>query len=210
MFDKDFFFNSLIRKDQILVCDFDGVFVDSINLKGECFVNIFSKVDLEMRNRIIEHHINNQSLDRFEKIKIYYFWINGFKISSEKLSFLVNKFGNICEELLIQKKPSKFITSLLKFRKGKKNFIVTKSVSKEVNFYLEKFKLDIYINHIFDSKIKKHNALKQIISSNRIESFDLVYIGDNESDKISSDMVNCKFIFYKAGTLNFEEKFFRN
>ena len=73
---------------------------------------------------------------------------------------------------------------------------------------MQKFKLDIYINKIFDFKTDKDKALKKIISSNRINSFDLIYIGDNKTDKIASEKASCNFIYYKVGLLNNEEKFF--
>ena len=103
MSNKYFFLDSLIKKYKILVCDFDGVFVDSINLKRTMFRKIIHSNRFGNTKKIINHHLDNQHLDRFEKIKIYYYWIYGYEIENEKLNFLANKFGNICNQLLNQK-----------------------------------------------------------------------------------------------------------
>lgn len=201
------FFNQIIKEDSILALDFDGVFLDSLELKGEAFADLFVNNESRVRKDIINHHLNNPSLTRNEKIKIYYSWFNKKKISFNILNRLLNTFAKDVSGKILKIKPSKFILGLLKFRLESSNYIITRSIEDEVSEYLYKYSLDKYIRRIYDCKYKKTEALILISECNGVNPEQITFIGDSVQDKESADLVGSKFIFYKNGLLKNEDYF---
>ena len=192
----------------ILILDYDGVFVDSLDIKGDAFIKIFNKIDKELSEKIKSHHLANPSLTRYEKIKIYYYWNFNRNIKTKELSNLSFKFAKYTIDKLLKKKPSKFISSLLELRSDKFNYIATRSVKSEVNEYISKFNLDKYVNKIFDNRTSKEEIILNIANTHKINPYSIVYIGDSKEDRAVSENTGCKFIFYKTGEFNHESLFF--
>ena len=61
-----------IKKKDCIIWDFDGVIKDSVNIKGELFVNLFINENKFIKEKIYKHHQENGGLSRVEKLKIYY------------------------------------------------------------------------------------------------------------------------------------------
>tara|TARA_B100002051_G_C16720503_1_gene632128 strand:- start:317 stop:949 length:633 start_codon:yes stop_codon:yes gene_type:complete len=202
------FFNKLISNDEILVCDFDGVFVDSLDIKGKAFASLFENNLNSNYEKIFEHHLKNPSLTRNEKISIYYKWSYNKLITDLELQKFLKKFANITLDQILNVKPSQFIISLLKSRISKKNYILTRSCHEEVFNYIKEHDLFRFIELILDNKYNKKEGLLKIANINKVNPQNIVFIGDSYFDKKAADEIGCKFIFYKVGEL--KEVFFNN
>ena len=51
-----------------IIFDFDGVIVESINVKKEAFEKLYQKYGDEIVYKVIAHHMANGGMSRFEKI----------------------------------------------------------------------------------------------------------------------------------------------
>ena len=49
--------------------DFDGVILESLNAKGEAFVELFSEQPKLLLEKILNHHLKNGSLPRSKKFR---------------------------------------------------------------------------------------------------------------------------------------------
>ena len=52
--------------------DFDGVIVDSLGIKAEAFGSLFTEYGQDIVNKVIDYHLNNGGVSRYEKFKYYY------------------------------------------------------------------------------------------------------------------------------------------
>ena len=206
---RDCIYNQLVADDEILILDFDGVFVDSLEMKGKVFSNLFKDINSSKSEQILKHHFKNPALDRFQKIRTYSSWFYDNPLNKEDLKKLSSEFSNKVLEELLKIEPSKFILGLLKTRFDKKNYISTKSTYYEVMKYLAHFSLNEFISEVFDNQIEKKDAIKKISKKNKINSHKIVFIGDSLEDKNSADESGCSFIYYKTGIFRCEDKFFK-
>lgn len=206
---RDCIYNQLVADDEILILDFDGVFVDSLEMKGKVFSNLFKDINSSKSEQILKHHFKNPALDRFQKIRTYSSWFYDNPLNKEDLKKLSSEFSNKVLEELLKIEPSKFILGLLKTRFDKKNYISTKSTYYEVMKYLAHFSLNEFISEVFDNQIEKKDAIKKISKKNKINSHKIVFIGDSLEDKNSADESGCNFIYYKTGIFRCEDKFFK-
>ena len=55
-----------------IIFDFDGVIVDSVEIKGEAFREIYTTYGKEISDKVIEHHELNGGVSRFDKFRFYH------------------------------------------------------------------------------------------------------------------------------------------
>ena len=81
--------------------DFDGVIKESLSIKAEAFVSIFNGFDSQILDRILEHHLKNGGLSRFEKIPIYMSWA-GIEMNQELIASYCKKFGDLVFDMVVK------------------------------------------------------------------------------------------------------------
>ena len=62
----------MLNSYKAFIFDFDGVLVDSVNIKANAFGELFKEFGSEIQKKIIEHHLSHGVMARAEKIKYYY------------------------------------------------------------------------------------------------------------------------------------------
>ena len=58
-------------KPKILIYDFDGVICDSVGLKTDAFVELYSSENENIQKLVKVYHLTNGGISRFEKIKYF-------------------------------------------------------------------------------------------------------------------------------------------
>ena len=60
------------KKYQAVFFDFDGVILDSVNVKTKAFAKMFKSYGTEIEKKVVEYHLENGGVSRFEKFRYYY------------------------------------------------------------------------------------------------------------------------------------------
>jgi len=55
-----------------VIFDFDGVLVESLNIKTEAFRKLFLPEGEDIANRVVEYHIANSGVSRYDKFRYVY------------------------------------------------------------------------------------------------------------------------------------------
>ena len=69
----------LLKNKRLFAFDFDGVIVDSVNIKTEAFAEIYKPYGQKIVDRVINHHISNGGMSRFKKFKYNKNYPDGMK-----------------------------------------------------------------------------------------------------------------------------------
>ena len=52
---------------KVVILDFDGVILDSVNIKTEAFKEIFNRESKVIQNKIVNYHLKNGGISREKK-----------------------------------------------------------------------------------------------------------------------------------------------
>jgi len=166
-----------------IIFDFDGVILDSVNVKTEAFRELFSDYSLEIRNKIVEHHEKNGGMSRFEKIRFYYDSIIKKTISEEEYQNRVNKFGEIVFNKVLN---SEFMDGCIEFLKKHKThfqyFIVSATPENELNKIISHKGIGHYFTKTYGSPVSKQENIINLLSTYKLEHTEAIYIGDSLND----------------------------
>ena len=167
-----------------IIWDFDGVIIDSMDIKGRGFANLFKGYPEAHVNEIVKYHFKNGGKSRFEKIKYFFNDILKEEISEDNIFHLANKFSNIIESEIYDE--SYLITETVDFIKlnhERYNFhIVSGAEHIELNKICKYFNLDMYFISIDGSPTKKTLLVKKLFDKYCYLKVETVLIGDSNTD----------------------------
>ena len=178
-----------------IIFDFDGVIVESIQVKTDAFANMYNKYGKSVINKVVNHHESNGGMSRYEKIKYYHNNFLNKEITSKEIQELSDSFSKIVVDGVI---TSAYVQGVLDFiKKNKKNYkyyISTGTPTDEILHILDKRKISSYFTDVYGSPEKKHIHIKKIINDYEYNKSELLFIGDSPTDYNASIDCGINFI----------------
>jgi HAD superfamily hydrolase (TIGR01549 family) len=177
-----------------IIFDYDGTIADSIHIKTVAFADLYRTYGEKIVNKVINFHLKNGGMSRFEKFKYYHKNFLNIDLLPEKIEELSNKFSEIVTTK-VAKAP--YVSGALEFISSNKNykmFISTATPQDEIITILNIKKTIKYFDIVLGSPKSKSEHIKIIINKSKLRNNELVYVGDSFSDKEAAEENNVYFI----------------
>lgn len=174
--------------------DFDGVLAESVNIKTEAFRRMYLPYGEDFAQKVVDHHIANGGMSRYEKVKIYNGEWLGEEINKEKIQQLSDIFSDLVVDGVVNSKEvtgtSDFLNSSLDYKK----YIITGTPTIEIQPILERRNMNHFFEKIYGSPEKKDYWVKEILKNKKILPEQCVFIGDALADYNAAIGNNITFI----------------
>ena len=184
-----------IQTYRVLFWDFDGVIKDSVDVKTEAYVRLFSSFGRDLAEKVREHHLRNGGISRFEKIPIYMEWA-GIPANQEEASRYCDKFSELVFEAVI---ASPWIPGVVTYLSENSNnqdfFLVTATPQDEIMKIIKALDIGKYFKGIAGAPVKKADAIRNFLSSMVAKPFDCCMIGDSIQDFQAAEQNEIDFIY---------------
>ena len=185
--------------------DFDGVIVDSDEIKSQAFYKLFESYNVTIAKKVLAHHENNIGISRIDKFRFYLDnYIDDKRFS---IKILNKKFSKLVVKNVIE---AKFITGAKKFLdenyKFLNFFLCTSTPQEEIEIILKKKNIDHYFKKIYGSPLEKNIQITYILKEFKIKNQESIFIGDSINDYKSSKSCDIKFILMMN---KFNDSFFK-
>ena len=193
-----------------IIFDFDGVVLESLNVKTNAFKKLYDPYGSDISKRVVEHHLKNSGVSRFEKIKIYHKIFLGEDLDEIKIQKIAQKFSKI---VLNEIMNVPFVDGAKKFIEENYNrysmFISSATPTTELNYICDQRKISKYFHGIFGSPDSKYNHISLILENFSLDKHEVVFIGDSSSDLNAARKHNLTFIARLSSVSNnlFNEKY---
>jgi HAD superfamily hydrolase (TIGR01549 family) len=164
--------------------DFDGVIVDSADIKTIAFAQMFSNYGDELKKKIVQYHLEHEGISRFEKFRYFYEALLLRNITEEELKNL----GNIFSEIVLKKViAAPFVEGAIESLEKLKlhhitSYIVSGTPHSEINYIVHQRKLTQYFTGVYGSPKQKHEIINDILRLNNYRASQCLLIGDAISD----------------------------
>ena len=183
--------------------DFDGVILNSQNIRAYGFRKIFEGFDSDSVERLIEYHFKNGGISRFHKIEYFFKEILGRDITQDRIEDYASEFSEIMKRELFNKKF--IITDTLAFIKENYknyNFYITSGAEhNELNLLCDKLELRQYFISIHGSPTLKEIILANLLKENAYKPSECVLIGDSYKDYKAASANGINFYGYNNESL---------
>ncbi|MBU0591892.1 HAD-IA family hydrolase [Candidatus Micrarchaeota archaeon] len=185
----------VLKQYKIIFLDFDGVVLESADIKNQAFKKMFEALVPEKINEIMEYLEINSGLSRYVKFNYVYSKYLGKKLNESEMKKLGNEFSALCLEG-VQKAP--FVPGahefLEKYSKKTKLFIASGSPNLELKETVTIRGLDKYFNGVFGAPKKKSEVVNEVLAKLKTPKHETVFVGDSMTDYEEAGKAGVPFI----------------
>lgn len=191
-----------LEKFDLIFWDFDGVIKESVSIKTEAFVELFSSYGEEVCNKIREHQEWSGGMSRFEKIPIYFEWAN-IKPTRSEINDSLLFFSKIVKNKVIN---SEWVPGVHDFlRANNKNYIfimASATPQNELEDICQLLGISKYFIKLYGSPNSKSNAIKSSMLEFNCPAENCLMIGDMQADIDAAKKNKISFILRRHNLNN--------
>ncbi len=199
--------------------DFDGVVVESGNIKTEAFLELYEGQGIEEEVR--QHHLSNQGVSRYGKFK----WIAENLLNEDYTDEMGKELGDRFSALVKQKViAAPFVpgfTDVMKVITEKDIYCVIASGTPdtELKAIVKERNIGHWWDEVHGSPAKKQEIVEDVLSRKGFDRSDCLFFGDASTDHEAAEITSLDFyarltdemrsywgnVEYKYGTVDFSQ-----
>ncbi|MDD5423154.1 MAG: HAD hydrolase-like protein [Candidatus Omnitrophica bacterium] len=183
--------------------DFDGVIVESVDIKTAAFAKVFKGEGDEVVQKVIDYHVRNTGVSRYDKFKYIYKEILSRPLTDAKFGELCDNFAAIVLDEVIK---APYVKGALEFLKDSvkqyKYFIVSATPQDEIEGIVRARGISGFFEKAYGAPTKKADAVREALDSYKIKPREAAYIGDAMSDYAAAKENSVNFIARLSGGEN--------
>jgi len=177
-----------------IIFDFDGVLVESTDIKTEAFRKLFSRWSDKV-DEGVAFHLKNMGISRYIKFKHFYENIISERYSEEIGLKLGSEFSDIVLDAI---KIAPFVKGVETFLDNfhlKYNFYIASGTPDEELCEIASHKgINKYFNGIFGSSLTKAEIINNILGTESLKNNMVIFVGDAASDKEAAEGMGVHFV----------------
>lgn len=178
-----------------VIFDFDGVIIESADIKTSAFRKLFERDYSNKLNLIVEYHLQNMGISRYIKFRHIYKNILGLPLPGELEEELGRKFSQIALEEVLK---APFVPGAIKFLKSNYKkytlFVASGTPHDELCYIVKERGLLKYFLEVRGSPPGKSEIISDILRRHVLSSNEAVFVGDAESDLLAAQQTRLYFI----------------
>jgi HAD superfamily hydrolase (TIGR01549 family) len=165
------------------IFDFDGVILESADIKTTAFSRLFDAEHPDRVREIIEYHKNNMGISRYVKFRYVYESILGKHLGGEEEKYLGERFSSLVLDEVLAAPFVPGVEEFLRKNLGRyAMFVASGTPDEELKHIVTKRGLDAYFIEVHGSPVGKAQIIEGILSRNKWMPGEVVFIGDAQSD----------------------------
>lgn len=166
-----------------ILFDFDGVMLDSLDVKTQAFYDMYLPYGKEIAERVKKHHLEHGGVSRFEKFKLYHEQWLGIPTDESKIYELANEFSQLVFQGVINAPEVPGIRDFLDYAVNKYDmWVITGTPTEEIRQIVKAKHWEKYFKACYGSPEKKSYWTAKILKEENLKPNEVVFIGDALAD----------------------------
>ncbi len=162
--------------------DFDGVILESVDVKGWAFGELFKEYP-QWREQIIKYHHAHGGVPRYDKIRYIYREFLKRPLTEDSFNKLCQQYSRLVFDRVI---ASKFVLGAFEFLneyyKELRLFIISGTPQDEIRRIVIERELDIYFEGVLGSPESKDFWTEYLLKKHHLKANEVLWVGDAISD----------------------------
>lgn len=177
-----------------VIFDFDGVLVESVDIKTEAFAELFKGYPAQVEE-VCRYHKINGGISRQRKFRHIYKNILKKPLSKEKFDELCMRFHALVVDRVVHARFVAGAQRLLESFLGRyRMFVASGTPQEEMDEVIERRNLKKYFDGVFGSPLTKEKIIKKIMTDNKLKAGELVFVGDSVNDLNAAKKAFVRFV----------------
>lgn len=176
--------------------DFDGVILDSVDVKTNAFAEMFRKYGPEIEKAVVEYHLANGGVSRFKKFEYYFRHLLKKDINQEILNDLGEEFNRLSLNGVLK---APYIEGALETLEKLKIFKIPAVVAsgtpqEEIQYIVKKRELSEFFREVHGSPRKKQEIIRDVAYRYEFVLKKCLFIGDAITDFEAAQDCGTRFL----------------
>ena len=186
-----------------LIFDFDGVLVESNEIRFEGFQLLFRDFPTHQVEKLVQFARLNGGLSRYEKIRYFFEKILNEPISADNIKALAKQYSELVKQKVIDAEPVKGSLEFLSNYKNNYDFaVVSGSDQEELRDVCKDREIDHFFLEILGSPASKESNIALLLSKMGWGRKSCLFIGDSINDFDAARANGIDFIGRNSNLIN--------
>lgn len=184
-----------MRKYDAIIFDFDGVLVESVDIKTKAFAALYAAHGAEIVNKVVAYHLLHSGVSRFDKFRYYQENLLGKTFSEEQKESLGHEFSKLVVDAVVAAPWVPGAKEFLEYFHMKiPLFVASGTPDEEVKEIIDKRQMTHYFVSVHGTPAKKGTIIDRICSRHGFDRKRVVLIGDAVADYEGAKLAGVCFI----------------
>lgn len=178
-----------------IMFDFDGVLVESVNVKTEAFAAMYREHGQEIEQRVVAHHLANGGMSRFDKFRIYQAEYLNADASEPTIDDLASRFAILVEDSVATCAECPGGRQLLDALSGRVPlFVISATPTEELQRIVKRRDLAAYFEDVRGAPRAKRDHILELLGQRGYRAERTLFIGDAMNDYNAAKAADVRFV----------------
>lgn len=182
---------------KVLIFDFDGVIIESNEIKHQAFNDIFSELDEKVKKTAFDYHFQHPAIDRYRKFA--HVTENILNLpradAEEKQKLWAEKFSALTEKALRECETVRGAEEFLQRAKEKWPLYLASATPTNILLpLLEDRSMNKIFKKVYGAPLVKSQVIEEICQLEEVSKEEVLFIGDSLSDLDAAVSATVPFI----------------
>lgn len=178
-----------------IVFDFDGVILESADIKTRAFRRLFQFAPPDVLNKIVAYHLDHMGISRYVKFRYIYEEILKLPLTPVLEQALGEKFSSLVIEEVLE---APFVPGALEFLQNKQGeyqmFVASGTPETELVHIVKCRGIANYFQEVHGSPRGKTEIIEDILQRFSLKLRELAFVGDALSDYKAAQKTGVQFV----------------
>lgn len=178
-----------------VIFDFDGVLVESVDVKTRAFAEMYRSYGGEIERAVISYHLEHGGRSRHEKFRHYEEQLLGQPLSSDREKKLADTFSRKVKEAVVD---APFVPGayqfLLNYHEKLSLFVASGTPEEELKEIISRRDMSRFFVSIHGAPARKAEIIRNICELNGFNSNFVLMVGDSRTDYEGAAAAGVSFI----------------
>ena len=178
-----------------IVFDFDGVLVDSVDVKTRAFAALYAEYGSDIERQVVALHLAHSGISRFVKFRHYHTELIGLPYDEATGELLSARFSRLVVEAIV---AAPYVAGAREFLEAWHNrlplFVASGTPDAELREIVQRRGMQRYFKSVHGSPTTKDAILKNILVRHKLAPSRVLMVGDAIADMEGALGANTAFI----------------
>lgn len=193
------------RRVRAIVFDFDGVILESADVKTEAFLELYREHGPELVAKVRAHHLANLGISRFKKFAWIAEHLLGKQLSEEESQALGERFSALALQKVLAAPMVPGAQAALEALEGKlPMFVASGTPQGELDLIVDRRGLRRFFLEVWGTPAEKPAIVRDLLARHGLAPTEVLFIGDGLSDHKAASETGLHFLARSTSELRAE------